>query len=189
MEAKEQIRRAHYVEGKSIRQIGRELGYARKTIRKALSTGEESRYRLRKPRASPVLGAYQERIEELLAESDRQPRKQRYTAQKIYELICAEGYGGSQSSVSHYVAKLRKEKKRPKVYLPLEYDPGTDGQVDWGEAEVIMAGRAGDGAVICDALKLLAQAVCDGVSVAEARVVFCGTRARVSSVWGDPAAA
>jgi hypothetical protein len=33
---KEEIRRAHYIEGKSIRQIQREMGYHRETIRKAL---------------------------------------------------------------------------------------------------------------------------------------------------------
>ena len=141
VEDKERIRRLYYVDGKSIRQISRELGYARKTIRKALTSGEVSQYRLSKPRRSPVLGTYQKRIEELLAESERQPRKQRYTAQKIYELISADGYEGSQSGVGHYVAKLRKRRKRPKVYLPLEYDPGTDGQVDWGEAVVVMAGE------------------------------------------------
>jgi len=30
--------------------------------------------------------------------------------------------------------------KRRDVYLPLEFDPGQDAQVDWGEAEVVMAG-------------------------------------------------
>lgn len=47
----------------------------------------------------------------------------------------------SESSVRGYIAKRRKEKKRPKVYIPLEFDPGTDGQVDWGEALVIIAGE------------------------------------------------
>jgi hypothetical protein len=39
-----------------------------------------------------------------------------------------------------YLWQLRKANRTVKVYLPLEFEPGQDGQVDWGEAEVIMAG-------------------------------------------------
>jgi hypothetical protein len=42
--------------------------------------------------------------------------------------------------VRSYVGLQRRDKKRP-VYLPLEFDPGTDAQVDWGEAQVILAGE------------------------------------------------
>ena len=40
-----------------------------------------------------------------------------------------------------YIAKRRGEKKRPQVYIPLEFDPGTDGQVGWGEAVAFIAGQ------------------------------------------------
>jgi hypothetical protein len=36
---------------------------------------------------------------------------------------------------------VRQANKRPKIYLPLEFDPGTDAQVDWGQADVIMQGE------------------------------------------------
>jgi hypothetical protein len=36
---------------------------------------------------------------------------------------------------------LRKTKRPVKVYLPLEFEPGEDGQVDWGEAQVILNGE------------------------------------------------
>lgn len=142
VEEKERIRRAYYVEQMSIRQIRREMGYARQTIRKALDDGAEpERYTLKGSRRAPVLGPYKARIEALVAESEQLPRKQRYTGYKIFEMIWAEGYRGSESSVRHYVAQVRKKRRRPKVYLPLEFDPGTDGQVDWGEAVVIMQGQ------------------------------------------------
>ncbi|MHC4469090.1 MAG: IS21 family transposase, partial [Planctomycetota bacterium] len=41
----------------------------------------------------------------------------------------------------HYVGQARKLLRRPAVYLPLEFDPGTDAQVDWGEAVVVMNGE------------------------------------------------
>lgn len=36
--------------------------------------------------------------------------------------------------------RWRKAQKRPQVFLPLEFEPGQDAQVDWGEAQVILAG-------------------------------------------------
>jgi transposase len=88
-----------------------------------------------------VLGPYKARIDALLAENERLPRKQRYTGHQVYEAIEAEGYRGSESSVRGYIARQRREKQRPQVYLPLEFDPGTDAQVDWGEGLAIIAGE------------------------------------------------
>lgn len=141
VDEKERIRRAYYVEKKSVRQIARELKYARQTVRKAIASAEPERYKMRQPRRAPVLGPYKARIQELLTESETMPPKQRYTSHRIYELIEAEGYSGSESALRHYVAQVRKAHKRPKVYLPLEFDPGTDAQVDWGQAEVYMQGE------------------------------------------------
>lgn len=136
----ETIRRAYFVEKQSIRAIHRQLGYDRDTIRKAITSPAPQRYQLKKPRAAPVLGPYQTRLIELLAESAAQPRKQRYTAHKIFELLQREGYAGSEGAVHNFVSQHRQPGKRPAAYLPLEFDPGQDAQVDWGEAEVELAG-------------------------------------------------
>jgi len=140
VDEKEQIRRAYHVEGQSIRQIAREQGHTRRTVRKALASAEPEHYRLREPRPAPVLGPYRARVDELLAESEAMPRKQRYTWRKVYEKLWEEGYRGSGSNLRQYIADRRREKRRPVTYLPLEFDPGSDGQVDWGEAQVIMNG-------------------------------------------------
>ncbi|MHC4752296.1 MAG: IS21 family transposase [Planctomycetota bacterium] len=136
----EQIRRAYFLENKSMRQIAREMEISRNTVRKALDRASWE-YTLSKPRPVPVLGPYKERINELLAENARLPRKQRYTSHLIYQAIHSEGYTGAESTVRRYVGQQRREKKARDVYLPLEYDPGTDAQVDWGEAIVIMCGE------------------------------------------------
>ena len=138
VEEREEIRRAYHVEEKKIREISRELGYARQTVRKAIAEADGKKEAKKRERKAPVLGPYKERIAELYTESERQPRKQRYTAKTIYKMVNQEGYAGSLSTVGHYLAELRKEKRRPKVYLPLEFDLGTDAQVDWGEAVVVM---------------------------------------------------
>jgi transposase len=139
VEEREQIRRAYFLENKAIRQIARELTCSRKTVLKAIQAAEPMTYTLKVPRPAPVLGPYKVVIERLLAENEHMPRKQRYTAHKIFEVLQAQGYAGSEPSVRGYVARCRKEGQRCTVYLPLEFDPGTDAQVDWGEGIAIIA--------------------------------------------------
>ena len=137
----EVIRRAYFVDHQSIRAIHRQMGFDRETIRKAITHAAPQPYQLKQPRIGPVLGPYQQRIKELLDESDQQRRKQRYTAHKIFELLQGEGYLGSEGAVHNYVCQERKKRKLRQSYLPLEFDPGQDAQVDWGEAEVEIAGK------------------------------------------------
>jgi transposase len=141
VEDREQIRRAYFSEEKSQREIARELGHSRKTVRKAIESAEPEGYRLRRPRPAPVLGPYKVRIDELLEENERLPRKQRYTGHRVYRDIQGRGYSGAESTVRGYIARRRREKKKPQVYIPLEFDPGTDAQVDWGEAIAIVGGE------------------------------------------------
>lgn len=140
VEDREKIRRAYFVENKGLRQIARELRVARKTVRKAIESAEAETYTLNQPRPAPVLGPYKQRIDELLAENERLPKKQRYTSHKIFEEVVKAGYQGAESTVRGYIGQRQKEKKRPKVYLPLEFDPGADAQADWGEAVAEIAG-------------------------------------------------
>ena len=138
----EAIRQAFFIENKSIRAIHREQGYDRDTIRKAITESAPQPYQLKQPRPAPVLGPYKTNIDQLLKESDRQRRKQRYTAHRIYELLQEQGYQGSEGAVHNYVSQQRKKQKGKKdAYLPLEFDPGMDAQVDWTEAEVILNGE------------------------------------------------
>jgi transposase len=139
VEDREQIRRAYFIEHKSVRQIARELGHSRDTVKKAIESAEATEYTLKQPRKAPILGPYQARIDELLAENERLPRKQRYTGHKIYQDIERDGYRGSESRVRSYIAQRRQEKRKRKVYLPLEFDPGMDAQVDWATAIAVIA--------------------------------------------------
>jgi transposase len=140
VEDQEKIRRAYYVEGKSQRQIARELHRSRHTIKKALGGAEPAKYKLKEPRPAPVLGPYQARIKVLLKENEQLPRKQHYTGHRIFEVVWAEGYRGSEASVLGYVSGQRQAQRKLAVFLPLEYELGEDAQVDWGEALVILAG-------------------------------------------------
>src|ERR1700694_4105961 len=84
VENREQIRIAYFIEEKSKRQIATEQHCSPKTITKALGDGEARPYQRTVPCAAPVLGPYRARIDELLAENETLPRKQRRTIHKIY---------------------------------------------------------------------------------------------------------
>src|SRR5258708_32435221 len=139
-EARERMRRAYYLEKKTLRQIAREEGYSRVTIQKAISDASPRTYTMTQPRPAIVLGPYQLRVEELLTENEQLPRKQRYTSHKIFEILKTEGYTGSESRIRQYIGAWRHTHQSPKLFLPLEYDPGQDAQVDWGEAIAIIGG-------------------------------------------------
>ena len=140
VDQKEQIRRAFFIEGRSIRQIARERRHDRRTVRAAIRDAGPSHYKLTLPRSRPVLGRFVAIIDKWLADDESQPAKQRHTSRRIYHRLVEEhGYAGGESTVREYVHKHRA-RQRP-VFIPLAYEPSVDAQVDFGEARVIMKGR------------------------------------------------
>jgi transposase len=135
----ELIRRKHLLDGMSGRAIAEELGHSRKTVAKALAHPIPPGYRLKGPRARPAVEPYRAIIDAWLEEDQSRPRKQRHTAQRIYERLRQEHeYQGSPSSVRRYVAS--RKAWAGEVFLPLVFAPGEEAQVDWGEATVIESG-------------------------------------------------
>lgn len=139
---RETIRRAYHVEGKSIRQISRETGHCRDAIRKAITDDPSHMKSLQYPqsRPAPIFSPFQARIEEMLLQNDQLPRKQQYTAHRIYAILKAEGYQGAESRIRQFVGEWKRLHEAPPVFLPLDYDPGKDAQCDWGEATAIIGG-------------------------------------------------
>lgn len=110
-------------------------------LRRALEDPGPPVYRRKVPRPQPVLGPYTALIDRWLREDLERPPKQRHTARRIYDRLVAEhGFRGGASTVRQYV---REHRPRPAADVPLvlDYDPGADAQVDWGEAQVLMRGR------------------------------------------------
>src|SRR6266516_2465306 len=138
---RERIRRAFHLENKSIYRIAKEEGYSHQTIEKALCDAPPKPYHLSCPKPAPIFGPYQPRVEALLQEGELMPRKQRYTAHKIFEILQEEGYQGSEARVRRYLWERKKAKQVPEVFLPLEFEPGQDAQVDWGEAVAEISGK------------------------------------------------
>lgn len=142
MNEKDRIRRMVLVEGKSIRAVARETGHSRNTIPKLLENSDAPRYRLSEEKEAPVLGSFKEIIDTWVMEDGKKPKKKRRTARRMYDILRQEPYGyqGAESTLRRYVGQARR-KARHKVYVLLDYQPGEAAQLDFGEAEVIIAGK------------------------------------------------
>jgi transposase len=94
------VRRAVRVEGRSHREVARDYGLARKTVRKMLEYAEPPGYQRQKPVRRPKLGPWQGVIDAILEDDKQRPRKQRHTAKRIFDRLRAEHAfsGGSPSS-------------------------------------------------------------------------------------------
>jgi transposase len=143
MDQYEYIRIAHRVYEKGIREIERDTGHSRNTIRKALK-GELQSYSKRGRQPFPVLGPYLGVIDKWLEEDKERPSKQRHTAKRIFDRLRIEhGFAGAESTIRHYVreAKARIGTGGMKVYLPLDPAVGEEAEVDWGSAIAVIGGE------------------------------------------------
>jgi transposase len=137
------IRTAYRVYQKSIKQICRETGHSRETVRKALRSAPFG-YSRRTEQPYPVLGPYLPVIEQWLEDDKKRPKKQRHTAKRIYDRLVREhGFTGGSSTVRHYVrgAKVRLGLNVAKAFIPLDPEVGREAEVDWGTAQAIIGGK------------------------------------------------
>ena len=127
------IRRAYFIQDKSIKQICRELRVSRNTVRKVVRSGatEFSYDRSTQPR--PKIDPWRFELDEMLAENARQPKRQRLTLVRVYEELRNRGYDGSYDAVRRYAASWSKETREASAsaYVPLSFDPGEAYQFDW----------------------------------------------------------
>lgn len=122
----------------SRRAIARSLGISRNTVRDVLQKHalqretEHSalpRPTTRAPRASK-LDPYKERVQELL------DKYADITAQRVFEILSAEGFDGGSTAVKKYVRRVRpKPKCKPSLQTPV-YGPGKMAESDWSPYEL-----------------------------------------------------
>jgi transposase len=99
---------------------------------------------------------FKEIIETWLEEDKSRPVKQRHTAARIYKRLVSEHqFTGSERTVRQYVSRLRHNYQE--LAIPLEFDPGTDAQCDWGESYVYMAEKLIPVQVFCMKLSYSAK--------------------------------
>lgn len=132
------IRHKVLVEGRSARQVAKELGISRRTVRKYLTEAVPIRTETQ-PRPRPVWEAVRARVEGLLVESARWTGgKQRLTATRLHELLVAEGQQVGVTLVKAAVAEWKRQRRE--VFVPLTYRPGDLAEVDFFEVLVDVDG-------------------------------------------------
>jgi len=126
-------------EGESLREVSRQTGFHRDTIKKILAQTAPPRYRRKTEPRRPVLGPFIGIIEEILKrDSEGVPYKQRHTGKRLWDRLREEhGYRGGYTQVCAYV-RARAERLQ-EAYVPLAFPPAT-AQADWGEAVAIDKG-------------------------------------------------
>ena len=129
------------MEGDSIAEISRKLEVSRDTVYKYLAMDDLSQ-RPPAPRAKgSVLDRYRPLIESWLDEDERNWRKQRHTARRIWARLRDEaGADVAESTVRNYVRRIKLERGASREqYLDLDWEPG-DAQADFGEADFYVGG-------------------------------------------------
>ena len=122
----------------SLRQACSEYGLNFRTARRIVRHPEPPPFRAPPPRRKPVLGPFVAVIRQILDDDRHAPPKQRHTARRIYERLRDEhGYPGCPSIVRDAVRAYKQS--QAEVFLPLLHPPG-EAQVDFGRAEVVVAG-------------------------------------------------
>jgi transposase len=114
-------------------------------VRQALALSVPPVKRTPVGRPAPKLGPFRAVIDSWL-EADRDaPRKQRHTAKRIHQrLVDEHGADVAETTVCQYVRGRKRAMGWPvcEVFVPRVHGPGVEAEVDWGEAEVVLAGVA-----------------------------------------------
>lgn len=133
-----EIRKKVLVEGVSKRQVMEEEGIHWETLQKILAHSQPPGYRIGQERPQPKIGPFLGRIKQILEDDKHTHKKQRHTAKRIFERLCAEdGYTGGYTQVKKAVRGIKH--RNSEVFVPLTHRPG-EAQVDFGHALVKLKG-------------------------------------------------
>src|SRR5215203_5430888 len=134
------VRQSVFVEGRSRRETARLFGIARKTVDKMCAFSAPPGYRRRSPAAKPKLDGFTGIIDQILADDQRMPAKQKHTAKRIFERLRDEyGFAGHYTIVKSYIHDRQVSAKE--MFVPLHH-PAGHAQVDFGEAMGLIGGVA-----------------------------------------------
>jgi transposase len=167
LKKKQDVLLMHIREGRSQREIARETGVDRKTIRKYIEEYEtrykemenvkdtvlrgeliqelveSPKYRVRNRKKRVMTDENKQKIVQYLSENEEKQkkglRKQLKKPIDIFEALEAEGIEVSYSTVLRTIRQL--EKKTKEAYIKGGYHPGDVCEFDWGEAKLEINGK------------------------------------------------
>jgi transposase len=141
------IRRWHFRQEISIREIKRRTGLSRNTIRKYLrSDAVEPSFKV--PARPSKLDPFAEKLTAWLLVESRKSRKQKRNAKQLYADLVKLGYDGSYNRVAAFARQWRTERQYEQqtsgrgTFVPLVFQPGEAFQFDWSEDYAVLDGKA-----------------------------------------------
>ena len=136
------IRRAHFVQGKTIKEIVRELHVSRNTVRKVLRSGETAFSYQRERQPLPRIGPFQAELDRLLEANEGKAARERLTHIRIFEELRGLGYEGGYDAVRRYARGWRRVRSATVAgaFVPLSFAPGEAYQFDWSHEVVLLNG-------------------------------------------------
>jgi transposase len=136
------IRRAHFIQGKKIKAIARELKVSRNTVREIIrAEATEHRYkRAEQPR--PQLGPHIAELDALLEANEVKVKRERLTFKRMHAQLKLSGYGGGYDAVRRYARAWQRLRgvAMAEAYVPLIFAPGEAYEFDWSHEFIILAG-------------------------------------------------
>src|SRR5580704_3642487 len=136
------VRRDHFVKGKLIKEIARDLRISRNTVRKILRSGETSFSYEREVQPRPRLGLWKAELDQLLTANVGRAARERLTLIRLFEELRALGYDGGYDAVRRYARSWSREhaSHTAAAFVPLSFAPGEAYQFDWSHEIVVMNG-------------------------------------------------
>src|SRR5262249_47969092 len=141
------IRREHFIKGKTIKEIARDLKVSRNTVRKVLRSGETSFEYDREVQPRPKLGRWTEELDALLAGNAAKPAREQLTLIRLFEDLRERGYDGGYDAGRRYARRWAKDRGQATAaaYVPLSFAPGEAFQFYWSHEGVLLSGVKGIG--------------------------------------------
>ena len=136
------VRREHFIKGKTIKEIARDLKVSRNTVRKVLRSGTTSFQYERNVQPRPKLGRWTADLEQLLVANAAKPAREQLTLIRIFEELRGRGYDGGYDAVRRYARRWAKQhgQATAAAYVPLSFAPGEAYQFDWSHEVVLLGG-------------------------------------------------
>ena len=136
------IRREHFVKGKSIKEIFRELKVSRNTVRKVLRSGAICFEYAREVQPLPKLGPWRADLDRMLATNEAKSGRERLRLIRLFEELRGLGYEGGYDAVRRYARTRRRARgaATAEAYVALSFAPGEAYQFDWSHEIVVLNG-------------------------------------------------
>jgi len=179
------VRRMHFREKKSVREIARLTSLSRNTVRTWLREPEVKDRRYRRPATSTQLTPYADVLRQALAVDARRAKREQRTVKALFEALKAQGYTGCYSRVSnsgqtrydwqHYVPLVQRKPGALRNGEPFAELP----QALQTLRRALLREAGGD-RVMAQVLALVPQAGLEAVMVAAELTLEAGPPGRVS---------